>query len=175
MVSVRRRAHARSPRRHSHRETAQRATYRDEDVREEGYRQGARQVHTDSSGGVRIRSGQYSPTHNDLQSGRLVSGVCARVHTSDICRKPNKTENSEWTGEGEPPANVMAKPSRFFMTVESVGSLKAHNIVIHGEQGGKPVAGQMRCTGIAQLLAKLRNLQHAVQMEMQEQAMTINA
>jgi hypothetical protein len=31
------------------------------------------------------------------------------------------------------------------------------------------------CTGIAQLLAKLRNLQHAVQMEMQEQAMTINA
>lgn len=50
------------------------------------------------------------------------------------CRKPNKTENSEWTGEGEPPANVMAKPSRFFMTVESVGSLKAHNIVIHGER-----------------------------------------
>lgn len=47
-------------------------------------------------------------------------------------RDYHRSEYATYEGSGEAPANVLAKPSKFYFTVESTGALRAEKIITMG-------------------------------------------
>uniref|UniRef100_A0A1I8J1Z1 RPOLD domain-containing protein n=1 Tax=Macrostomum lignano TaxID=282301 RepID=A0A1I8J1Z1_9PLAT len=79
--------------------------------------QGAREVEPDLRRGLRIRPGQRAAAHHPARAGRLAQ---------------ERAQQQLPEGQYEAEFDRFGKPSQFFFTVESCGSLQPQNIVMSG-------------------------------------------
>ncbi len=101
-----------------------------------------------------------TPCTQSPRSGRsLSSASCLRISTRWILRILCWVDEPDLSVDFQAPYDYMSKPNKFYLTVESCGSLKPENIVI---------------MGVNALKKKLSDLQTQLSHEMQNDALNIN-